>query len=78
MEKSSLTDRIKNEEVLPRVRQEKKANCTGHILRKNCLLKYVIEGKIGGGIQVTGRRRRRRNQVLDVINKTTGYWKLHR
>jgi hypothetical protein len=87
MEKISLTDRVKSEGVLQRVKQEKnilqkikrmKANCTGHILRRNCLLKHVIEGKTGGGIQVTGRRRRRRNQVLDVINKVTGYWKLQR
>jgi hypothetical protein len=51
----SLTDRVKNEEALQRVQQEKtilpkikrmKANCTGHILRRNCLLKHVIEGKI--------------------------------
>jgi hypothetical protein len=25
----------------------RKANGIGHILRRNCLLKYVIEGKIG-------------------------------
>jgi len=27
----------------------------GHILRRNCLLQRVIEGKIQGGIEVTGR-----------------------
>ena len=26
-----------------------------HILRRNCLLKDVIEGEIEGGIEVTGR-----------------------
>jgi len=86
MEKISLTDRVRNEEVFQTVEQEKnilqkkikrmKANCIDHILRRNCLLQYVIEGNIEEGIQVKGRRRRRRNQVLDVINKTTGYWKL--
>jgi hypothetical protein len=27
----------------------------GHILRRNCLLQQVIEGKIKGGIEVRGR-----------------------
>jgi len=35
-----------------------KANWIGHILRRNCLLQRVIEGKIKGGIEVTGRRGR--------------------
>jgi hypothetical protein len=44
-----------NEEVLHRVREERnivptikrgKANWIGHILRRNCLLKHVIEGRI--------------------------------
>jgi hypothetical protein len=30
-----------------------KANWIGHILRRNCLLQRVIEGKIQGGIEVT-------------------------
>jgi hypothetical protein len=34
-------------------------------LSRNCLLKYVIEGKIEGTIEVTGRRGRRRKQLLD-------------
>jgi hypothetical protein len=34
----------------------RKANRIGHILRRNCLLRQVIEGKIKGGIEVTGRR----------------------
>jgi hypothetical protein len=64
MEKISWTDRVRNEEVLQRVKEEKtalqtikrmKANSIGHILRRNCLLKHVIEGKIEGRIKVTGR-----------------------
>ena len=55
MEKTRWTDRVRNEEVLQRVKEEKniistikrrKANWIGHILRRNCLLKHVIEGKI--------------------------------
>jgi len=32
----------------------------GHILRRNCLLKQVIEGNIKGEMEVTRRRGRRR------------------
>jgi hypothetical protein len=32
---------------------KKKANWIGHIFRRNCLLKYVIEGQIEGRIEVT-------------------------
>ena len=55
MEKISWTDRVRNEEVLLRVNEQmnflheirkRKANWIGHILRRNCLLKQVIEGKI--------------------------------
>jgi hypothetical protein len=53
MEKYSCTDRVRNEEVLHRVKEKRnilhtikirKANWIGHILRRNCLLKHVIEG----------------------------------
>jgi len=64
MEKSSWTDNVINEEVLLTVDKQRnilheisklKANWIGHILRINCLLQRVIEGKIKGGIEVTGR-----------------------
>jgi len=54
MENISWTDRVKNEKVLHRVKEERntlrtikkrKANWIGHMLRRNCLLKHVIEGK---------------------------------
>jgi hypothetical protein len=46
-----------------------KANWMGHILRRNCLLQQLIEGKIKGAIEVTGRRGRRRRKLLDAIRK---------
>jgi hypothetical protein len=58
---------MRNEEVLLRVKEQRnilheiskrKANWVGYILRRNCLLQQVIERKIKGGIQVTGRRER--------------------
>jgi hypothetical protein len=45
----------------------------GHILRKNCLLQRVIEGKIQGGIEVTGRQGRRYRRVLDDLKESKGY-----
>jgi hypothetical protein len=41
----------------------------GHILRRNCLLKEVIEGKIKGRIEVT----RRSKQLLDDLGDRRGY-----
>jgi hypothetical protein len=43
----------------------RKANWIGHILHRNCLLQQVIERKIKGGVEVTGRRGRRRRKLLD-------------
>jgi hypothetical protein len=87
MEKISWTDRVRNEEVLLRVTEERnilhemskrKGNWIGHILRRNCLLKHVIEGKIAGRIEVTGRRGRRHEQLLDDVKERRGYWKLRK
>jgi hypothetical protein len=82
MEKISWTDHVRNEEVLLRVKEQRnilheiskrKANWIGHILRRNCLLQWVIEGKIKGGIEVTGRRGRRRRKLLDDLKESRGY-----
>jgi len=42
-------------------------------LRRNCLLQQVIEGKIKGRIEVTGRRGRRRRKLLDDLKERRGY-----
>ena len=52
---------------------KRKSNWIGHILRRNCLLQRVIEGNIKGGIEVTGRRGRRRRQLLDDLKERRGY-----
>jgi hypothetical protein len=52
---------------------KRKANWIGHILRRNCLLQQVIEGKIEGGIEVTGRRGRRHRKLLDDLKERRGY-----
>jgi hypothetical protein len=45
--------------------KRKKTNWIVNILRKDCLIKHVIEGKIEGSLEMTGRRRRRSKQLLD-------------
>ena len=69
---------MRNEEVLLRVKEQRnilheirkrKANWIGHILRRNCLLQRVIEGKI----QMTGRQGRRRRKLLDDLKERRGY-----
>jgi hypothetical protein len=45
-------------------------------LRRNCLLKQVIEGKVRGRMEVTGRLGRRRMQILGDVKEKKGYWKL--
>ena len=78
MEKISWTDHVRNEDLL-RVKEQRnilheinkrKANWIGHILCRNCLLQRVIEGKIKGRIEVTGRRRRK---LLDDLKGRRGY-----
>ena len=49
--------------------------CT-YILRRNCLLKQVIEGKIKGQIEATRRQRRRRKKLLDDLKDRRGYCQL--
>jgi hypothetical protein len=42
-------------------------------LRRNCILQQIIEGKIKGEIEVTGRRGRRRVKLLDDLKERRGY-----
>jgi hypothetical protein len=49
--------------------KRRKANWIGYTFCTNCLLKHVTEGKI----DVTGRRERRRMQLLDNLKETRDY-----
>jgi len=55
---------------------KRKAGWFGHILRRNCLLQQVIEGKIKRRIEVTRRRGRRRKKLLDDLKDRRGYCQL--
>ena len=73
---------MRNEDVLLRVKEQRnilheirkrKTNWIGHILRRNCLLQLVIEGRIQGGIEVTRIRGRRRRKLLNDLKERRGY-----
>jgi len=85
MEKIIWTDRVRYEEVLLRVKEQRnilheiskrKVNWIGHILRINCPLQHVIEGKVKGGIEVAGRRGRRRRKLLDDLKERKRFYHL--
>jgi len=74
----SWTDHVRNEEVLLSVNEQRnilhkirnqKANWIGHILRRNCLLKQVIEGKIKEEMEVP----RRCKKLLDDLKDRREY-----
>ena len=75
MKMISWTDRVRNEEVLGRIKEERntshtlqrmEVNWIGHILQRNCFLEHVIEVKW----KREERRRRRSKQLLDDLKET--------
>jgi hypothetical protein len=72
MENISWTDRIRNEDVLLRVKRQR--NILHEICKRkaNCLLQRVIKGTIQGGIEVTGRQGRRRRKLLNDLKQRRG------
>ena len=82
MEKITWTDRVRNEEVLLQVNEQRnilheirkrKANWIGHILRRKGLIRQVIEGKIKGEMEMTRRRGTRHKKLLDDLREGRGY-----
>jgi len=83
--KNNCPYRVRNEEVLPGVKDERnilqklnrrKANWIGHILHRNCFLKHVIEGKVEGRIKIMKRRGRRCTHLQDDLRQARGFRKL--
>jgi hypothetical protein len=71
---------VKEERNIVHTIKRRKANWIGHILRRNCLLKHVIEGKLEGRIEMTGRRGEdvssywmnlRKREVLEIERGST-------
>jgi hypothetical protein len=56
----------------PTCNKRRKSYWIVHLLPRKCLLKHAIKGKI----ERTGRRGRRRKQLMDNSKETRGYWKL--
>jgi hypothetical protein len=71
-EKLSITGVKEQKNILHEI-SERKANLIGHILRRNCLLEQIIEGKIKGRIEVTERLGRKRAKLLDDLKERRGY-----
>jgi sugar-specific transcriptional regulator TrmB len=74
MEKISWTEHVRNEEELLRVNEQTNIlheirKRIVHNLRRNCLLKQVIKGKINGETEVT----RRHRKLLDDLTDKRGY-----
>jgi hypothetical protein len=87
MEKIIWTDHARKEEVRRFTQSQgqrnilhevskRTANWIGHILRRTCRLQRGIEGKIKGGIEVRGRRGRRRRRLLGGLKERRGYTQL--
>ena len=66
MKKCYLVNEQRN--ILHEIRK-RKANWIGHILRRNCLLKQLIEGKKKGEIELA----RRRKKLLDDLKDRKRY-----
>ena len=82
MDKIGWADRVRDEEVLHRDKEERnilhtikrrKANSIDHILRSNFLLKHVTEEEIEWRIEGKRRRGRRRKHLLDMVKKENMY-----
>ena len=63
--KIGVLKRAKKKKKILHTIKGRKATWMFHILRRNCLLKHVIEGNIEG----TGRRGRRRTQLLGDLKE---------
>jgi hypothetical protein len=76
---------VRNGEILRRVKERRNILLTMKIRKdnwislswcRNCLLKHVIEGNIELRLELTGRRGRRRKQLLKDHKEIKEYWKM--
>jgi hypothetical protein len=76
MNKVYIINKVEEKRDILHTLNRRKANWTGHIMRRNGLRKHITEGELGEGIEVTRRRRRGHKQILDDLKKTRGCGKL--
>ena len=74
-EKWSIRWNLRRKGILQTITR-RKANSVGHVLRRNCLLNQVIEGKMEWSLGVVEMGIRRRKQPLDELKEMTGYCKI--
>jgi hypothetical protein len=67
--KKEILHAVKEERNILHTIKERKSNWTGHVLRRNCLLKHIMQEKIKEKSEVTGRRERRRKQLWMTLRK---------
>ena len=68
-----IYNQVNEQSNILRAIRKRNANWIGHVIRRNCLLKQVIEGKIKGEIEVTRRQGGRRKKLLDDLKDRRGY-----
>jgi hypothetical protein len=68
--------RVKEERNVLYTIKRRKANLIGHILRRDCLLRYIIRGKVGRNRSQT--KKRRGKQLLDDLKERRGCYKVER
>jgi hypothetical protein len=64
-----ILHRVKEERNILRKLKSRKVKWIGHMLRRNCLLNHVIERKLEGKTEMTGRRERKFKQLLDDVKE---------
>jgi hypothetical protein len=68
--------RIREKGNILRAINKRKVKWIGHICRRNCFLKHIIEGNVEERIEETVRRGRRRKHILDDLAEKRGCCKL--
>jgi hypothetical protein len=75
-EKCEVLYRVKGDRNILHTVKRRKANWIGHILRRKCPLKHVIEGNAEEKIEGMKRGRIRGKQLPDDVSETIRCWKL--
>jgi hypothetical protein len=92
LKRQTRTDRVRNEEVLHRVKEERNivhtikgrnANWIGHILRRNCLLKHVIYFGFPLLISfhrcsITWKKKKKKKKKQIIFMRSTRFWDITR
>jgi len=70
-----LLQRVREDWNILRTIKRRRINWIVYILRRNFLLRHIIEGQVEGWIEVTRRRGRRYKKLLDGLKEKRGFCK---